>query len=226
MYNIEITGTVFQKTAEKIEKIVDVCIKNKIEITASLFMKKAEEIEKIIEVCNKNNIKITGSLFLRSALDIEKIVDVCIKNKIEITASLFMKKAEEIEKIIEVCKKNKIEIIGSLFMKTSSELNKSIEYVKNNYGSEYLKPLIINKKAEYLKEVFEYLNALGVLKYVVNSSSILTLTLTEIKERKEFIESIGEDIIDKRGKFNSIFGLSRKNYKNKLEEISINKQNK
>ena len=38
------------------------------------------------------------------------------------------------------------------------------------------------------------------------------MTLEQIKEREKFIEEQGESIIDERGKFNSIFGMSKKNY--------------
>ena len=58
---------------------------------------------------------------------------------------------------------------------------------------------------------------MGVLEYVINSSSILSLTLREIKERKEYIELICEPIVLDNGKFNSIFGMTRKNYQKKVE---------
>ena len=45
------------------------------------------------------------------------------------------------------------------------------------------------------------------------------LTLDEIQERQRFIESIGESIVSPNGsKFNSIFGLSKKNYAKKVEK--------
>ena len=51
----------------------------------------------------------------------------------------------------------------------------------------------------------------------------MSLTLDEIKERQAFIESIGEPIV-KENKFNSIFGLSRKNYQKKVKEYEEKKK--
>ena len=83
-----------------------------------------------------------------------------------------------------------------------------------------MKSLIVIKDKKYLEKVFPYLEKLGVLDVVINSSSILTLSLEEIIERKDFIELLdGEMVVD--GKFNSIFGLSKKNYQ-KRKELIIN----
>ena len=211
--NIPITSSVFKKTSEEIERIIKVCRENNIPITGSVFHKTAEEIEKIIEVCRKNNIPITGSVFLKTSEEIEKIIEVCRENNISITGSVFYKTAEEVEKIIEVCKKNNIPITGSIFLKATEEIEKSINYIKENYGQAYLTPLIINKNVEHLKNVLPYLESLGVLPYVVKSASILTLTLDEIKERKDFVESNNDTLVLQNGRFNSIFGVSRANYK-------------
>ncbi len=211
--NIPITGGVFNKAADEIKKIIAVCKKNNISITGSVFLKTADEIKKIIEVCKKNNIPITGNVFLKTADEIEKIIAVCKKNSISITGSVFYRTACELEKIVEVCKKNNIPITSSVFQKTVDELEKSIDYVKSTYGNAYLQPLIVNKNVEYLKVVLPYLDSLGVLPFVVKSASILTLSLEEIIERKEYIESIGEELVLSNGRFNSIFGMSRANYK-------------
>ena len=211
--NIPITSSVFKKTSEEIERIIKVCRENNIPITGSVFHKTAEEIEKIIKVCKENNIPITGNIFLKTSKDIKKIIKVCIENNIPITGSVFYKTAEEVEKIIEVCKKNNIPITGSIFLKATEEIEKSINYIKENYGQAYLTPLIINKNVEHLKNVLPYLESLGVLPYVVKSASILTLTLDEIKERKDFVESNNDTLVLQNGRFNSIFGVSRANYK-------------
>ena len=209
---IKPTGTVFIRTAEEIEKIVEVCNKNGIELTGSVFMKTVEEIEKIAEVCNKNDIELTGTIFMKTAEEIEKIVKVCKTNGIEPTGSVFMKTAEEIEKIVEVCKKNGIEITGSIFVKSASKLEECIEYVRKDFGEKYLLPLIVSKNIKTLEKVLPYLKEKGYLEYIKGSASILSLTLEQIKEREKFIEEQGESIIDERGKFNSIFGMSKKNY--------------
>ena len=61
-------------------------------------------------------------------------------------------------------------------------------------------------------QVLPYLQQLNVLEIVINSASILTLKLEEIEERKSVLDMQGIPMVDERGKFNSIFGLSRKKY--------------
>ena len=220
-YNIEITGTVFMKGAEEIEKIIEVCKKYNIGITVTVFRQSAEEIEKIIEVCKKYNIEITGSVFLKSAEEIEKIIEICKKYNIEITGSGFLKSAEEIEKITEVCKKYNIEITGSVFLKKSSSLQKTIDFIIENYDERYLTPLIIIKEPKHLSEVMPYLDSLGVLEFIINSASILTLTKEEIEKRVEIIKLFGEDIV-KNGKFNSVFGMNKTRLNKKLNSYKDN----
>ena len=220
-YNIEITGSVFMKNAEEIEKITEVCKRYNIEITGTVFMKNAEEIEKIVEVCKKYNIEITGTVFMKNAEEIEKIIEVCKRYNIEITGSVFMKSAEEIEKIIEVCKKYNIEITGSVFLKKSSSLQKTIDFIIENYDERYLTPLIIIKEPKHLSEVMPYLDSLGVLGFIINSASILTLTKEEIEKRVEIIKLLGEDIV-KNGKFNSVFGMNKTRLNKKLNSYKDN----
>ena len=189
------------------------CKKNNIPVTGNVFLKTAEEIENIIKVCRENNIPITGSVFLKTSEEIEKIIKVCKENNIPITGNIFLKTSKDIKKIIKVCIENNIPITGSIFLKATEEIEKSINYIKENYGQAYLTPLIINKNVEHLKNVLPYLESLGVLPYVVKSASILTLTLDEIKERKDFVESNNDTLVLQNGRFNSIFGVSRANYK-------------
>ena len=220
-YNIEIKGNVFQKNADEIEKIVKVCKTYNIEITGSVFQKNADEIEKIVEVCKKYNIEITGSVFMKSAEEIEKIVEICKKYSIEITGSIFKQNAEEIEKIVEVCKKYDIEVTGSVFLKKSSSLQKTINFIIENYDERYLTPLIITKEPKHLSEVMPYLDSLGVLEFIINSASILTLTKEEIEKRVEIIKLLGEDIV-KNGKFNSVFGMNKTRLNKKLNSYKDN----
>ena len=219
-YNIAISGSVFNKTAEEIEKIILVCQKYNIAITGSVFSKKAEEIEKIVLVCKKYNLEISGSVFNKTAEEIEKIVLVCKKYNLEISGNVFLKTAEEIEKIVLVCQKYNIAITGSVFNKTAEEIEDSCIYIESKYGDVYLKALIVNKNKKHLEKVLPYLEELGVLPIVINSASILTLKLEEIIERKSVLDKLGEPMV-KKNKFNSIFGLSRKNYQKKLEELNI-----
>mgnify|MGYP004566345397 CR=1 FL=1 len=167
-------------------------------------------IEKILD---DKSLIISAACSWKTIDEIEKIITVCQKNNVPITGSVFYKTADEIDKIIVVCNENKISITGSIFMKNANELEKSIDYVKNTYGKTYLKPLIVNKNVEYLKIVLPYLDSLNVLPVVIKSASILSLTLDEIIERKEYIESIGEELVLPNGRFNSIFGMSRANYR-------------
>ena len=220
-YNIEITGSVFYKSADEIEKIIEICKKYNIEITGSVFLKSAEEIEKIIEVCKKYNIEITGTVFMKSADEIEKIIEVCKKYNIEITGTVFLKSADEIEKIIEVCKKYNIEITGTVFLKKSSSLQKTIDFIIENYDERYLTPLIITKEPKHLSKVMPYLDSLGVLEFIINSASILTLTKEEIEKRVEIIKLLGEDIV-KNGKFNSVFGMNKTRLNKKLNSYKDN----
>ena len=216
---INLSAAISIISVEEIEKIIEVCQKNNIEITGSVFKRTSEEIEKIVEVCQRNNIEITGSVFLKPSEEIEKIVEVCQRNNIEITGSVFLKTAEEIEKIVEVCQENNVEITGSIFLKTAKDLSDSIEYIKNNYGESFLKPLIITKNVKYLMKVFPYLEKLHVLDAVIASASILTLKLEEIEERKAILDMQGIEMVNEKGKFNSIFGLSRKKYKELKRKI-------
>ena len=220
-YNIEITETVFRQSTAEIEKIIEVCKKYNIEITGSVFLKSAEEIEKIVEVCKKYNIEIKGNVFRQSTAEIEKIIEVCKKYNIEITGSVFLKSAEEIEKITEVCKKYNIEITGSVFLKKSSSLQKTIDFIIENYDERYLTPLIIIKEPKHLSEVMPYLDSLGVLEFIINSASILTLTKEEIEKRVEIIKLLGEDIV-KNGKFNSVFGMNKTRLNKKLNSYKDN----
>lgn len=178
-----------------------------------------------------DNIKYFISLGFEDTEDIferQVLIFICPKEEFRVKINNLIKQLgnnyiEEIEKIIEVCKRNNIQITGSIFLKTSEEIEKSINYIKENYGQAYLTPLIINKNVEHLKNVLPYLESLGVLPYVVKSASILTLTLDEIKERKDFIESNNDTLVLQNGRFNSVFGLSKANYKKLTNKSSITK---
>ena len=218
--NIAPSGTVFHRTANEIEKIIKVCKENNIVPSGNVFKRSANEIEEVIKVCKKNNIDPSGNVFLKSASEIEEIIKVCKKNNIDPSGNVFLKSASEIEEIIKVCKENNIDLAGSIFLKSAKQLQNNIDYVKNNYGVEYLTPLIVCKNLKQLEEIMQYLKEKGVLEILINSASILTLKLDEIKDREKFILSIGETITT-NGKFNSIFGLSRKNYQIKKEKYKV-----
>lgn len=220
---IKLSAAKSGKDVDEIKKIEQVCKENGIKITGSVFKRTAVEIKEIAKECQKNGIEITGTVFLRTAAEIKEIVEVCKENGIEVTGSVFKRTAAKIKEIVEVCKENRIEITGSIFLKNSKQLKENIEYIKQNYGEEYLTPLIVSKNLKHLQKTLPYLQSIGALETTKTSASILLLTLEEIKERQEFIESIGETIV-KGDKFNSIFGLSRKNYQKKVKEYEEKKK--
>ena len=191
--------------------------KKYIEQITSILRVPVERIQEIEERCpelTKNNV-LSAAISRRT---IQEIIKVCKENGIEATGNVFQRTAKEIEKIIKVCNENKIEITGSIFLKKSKQLKENIEFIKQNYGEEYLTPLIISKNLKNLQKILPYLQSIGVLETVKNSASILKLTLEEIKERQAFAEKIGEPIV-KNGRFNSIFGMPRKNYQKKVKEF-------
>ena len=205
----------FKRTSEEVRKIIELCQKYDIKITGSVFKRTTFELEQIIKVCLDNDIKPFGSIFNKSSLEIEKIINICKRKNVKVANSMFNMPAEEVEKIIDLCQKNGIKIKGTVFLKPSYELEKTITYIKNNYGDEFLKPLIIVKSPLYLQEVFSYLAKYGTLNIVPDSSSILSLSLEEIKERHEILKLIGSDLVADN-KFNSIFSMSRKAYAKKF----------
>ena len=220
--NVEITGSVFLKDSFEVDKIIDTCRKHNIPISGSVFRRDALEIEDIVAVCNELGIEVSGTVFLRKADEIRKIHDVCSKYGIELTATVFKKSALEIEEIVQVCERYGLEVTGTLFKKSASSLEKSMKYVKENYGGIYMVPLIVVTDFNHLQKVFPYLEKKGTLSAVVDSPAILTLKYDEMLEREKVISSIGqEDVIN--GRFNSIYGLSRKLYDKKLTEIELGK---
>ena len=221
LMTINRTTSILRCNKDRIIDIEKYGLSKDVTISASVSRRTIYEIEKIIEICKKYNIEIKGNVFLKSAEEIEKITEVCKKYNIEITGSVFHKSAEEIEKIIEICKKYDIEVTGSVFLKKSSRLQKTIDFIIENYDERYLTPLIIIKEPKHLSEVMPYLDSLGVLGFIINSASILTLTKEEIEKRVEIIKLLGEDIV-KNGKFNSVFGMNKTRLNKKLNSYKDN----
>ena len=220
---IEVTGSVFKRTAAEIKEIVEVCEENGIEAIGTVFKRTAAEIKEIVKVCQENGIEVTGNVFRRTAAEIKEIVEVCNDNGIEVTGSIFLRTGEEIKEIVKVCQENGIEITGSIFTKNSKQLKENIEYIKQNYGEEYLTPLIVSKNLKHLQKTLPYLQSIGALETTKTSASILLLTLEEIKERQAFIKNIGETIVID-GKFNRIFGMPKKRYQKKVKEYEEKKK--
>ena len=215
------TTSILRCNKDRIINIEKYGLSKDVTISASISRRTIYEIEEIIKICKKYNIEITGTVFRQSAGEIEKIIEICKKYNIEITGSVFMKSADEIEKIVEICKKYNIEITGTVFLKKSSSLQKTIYFIIENYDERYLTPLIIIKEPKHLSEVMPYLDSLGVLEFIINSASILTLTKEEIEKRVEIIKLLGEDIV-KNGKFNSVFGMNKTRLNKKLNSYKDN----
>ena len=189
--------------------------------TTSILRFKKDRIIDIEKYGLSKDVTISASISRRTIYEIEEIIEVCKTYNIEIKGNVFKQNAEEIEKIIEVCKKYNIEITGSVFLKKSSRLQKTIDFIIENYDERYLTPLIIIKEPKHLSEVMPYLDSLGVLEFIINSASILTLTKEEIEKRVEIIKLLGEDIV-KNGKFNSVFGMNKTRLNKKLNSYKDN----
>ena len=128
---------------------------------------------------------------------------------------------DECEKIMKVCKANKIEIAGSVFLRTSKQLKENVEYINENFGKEYILPLIVSKSKKNLEKVLPFLKEKGVLTTLKTSASILYLTKEEIEDRMRYLEKHKQPFIVDNGKkmiFDSVFGLSRKKYKELVEK--------
>lgn len=219
---IEVTGSVFAKGPSELEKIIETCRRHNIEISGSVFRRDAEEIEEIVKVCKECGIKVSGTVFLRRADEIRKIYDVCRKYDVPMSANVFKKSADEIEAIVKVCEKYKVDVSTSLFSKSAGSLEKSIKYIKDNYGDLYITPLVLVTDVNHLKKVFPYLENKGTLSAVISTPAILSLKFDEILEREKFISSLGQEQVVS-GKFNSIYGLSRKRYEIRKNEIANKK---
>ena len=184
-------------------------------------------VERIKEIEKLNLDKDTTLSAAVSRLSIDDIVadvQICRENNVDLkdNVTVFNRTADEIKDIIEVCRENNIKITGSVFSRAADKLQSSMDFIKEHYDSSYLTPLIIVKDAKHLSKVFPYLDELGVLETVRQSASILGLKLDEIRERKNFVDSIGEPMVLENGKFNSVFGMSRKKYAERVSNVKKN----
>ena len=222
--NVDPKGNVFFKTADEIKDVIEVCRENNIEPKGVVFKRTTDEIKDIVKICRENNIDPNGNVFKRTADEIKDIIEFCRENNIDPkgNVSVFRRTADEIKDIVKVCRKNNIKITGRVFSRTADKLQSSINFIKVHYDSSYLTPLIIVKDAKHLSKVFPYLDELGVLETVRQSASILDLPLDDIRERKKFVDSIGEPMVLENGKFNSVFGMSRKRYAKRVSNVKKN----
>ena len=69
----------------------------------------------------------------------------------------------------------------------SKQLQETIDYIVENYGREYLTPLVVSKNIKNLKRVLPYIEEKGVIETIITSSAILSFTLEKIEERVAFV---------------------------------------
>ena len=207
---IEITGSVFLRTAAEIKEIVEVCKENGMEATGNVFRRTAVEIKEIVEICKENAIEVTGSVFKRTAAEIKEIVEVCKENGIEITGSVFLRTEAEIKEIVEVCKENGIEVTGSVFLKTAEEIKEIVEVCKEN-GIEATGSVFLRTAAE-IKEIVEVCRENGI----EVTGSVFKRTAAKIKEIVEVCKENGIEITG------SIFSKNSKQLKGNIEYIKQN----
>lgn len=216
--NVEITGSVFLKDAVEVGNIIDTCRKHNIPISGSCFRRDADEIDDIVDVCNELGISISGTVFLRNADEIRKIYNICTKYGIAISANTFKKSADEICDIVNVCRKHNVDVTATMFKKSASSLDKSLTYVSESFGRSYMIPLIITVEKNHLQKVMPYLASKGTVEALISSPAILGLKFEEILEREKMVQAVGEsDVVN--GRFNSIYGLSRKHYEAKKKVV-------
>ena len=90
------------KDVDEIKKIEQVCKKNGIEITGSVFMRTAAEIKEIVEVCKENGIEITGSIFLKNLKQLKENIEYIKQNYGEeyLTHLIVSKNLKHLQKIL------------------------------------------------------------------------------------------------------------------------------
>ena len=184
---IEVTGSVFKRTAAEIKEIVEVCKENGIEVTGNVFSRTAAEIKEIVEVCKENGIEATGSVFYRTAAEIKEIVEVCKENGIEATGSVFLRTAAEIKEIVEVCRENGIEVTGSVFKRTAAKIKEIVEVCKEN-GIE-ITGSIFSKNSKQLKGNIEYIKQNYGEEYL--TPLIVSKNLKHLQKTLPYLQSIG-----------------------------------
>ena len=184
---MEATGNVFRRTAVEIKEIVEICKENAIEVTGSVFKRTAAEIKEIVEVCKENGIEVTGNVFSRTAAEIKEIVEVCKENGIEATGSVFLRTAAEIKEIVEVCRENGIEVTGSVFKRTAAKIKEIVEVCKEN-GIE-ITGSIFSKNSKQLKGNIEYIKQNYGEEYL--TPLIVSKNLKHLQKTLPYLQSIG-----------------------------------
>ena len=211
-------GVVFTKSVDEIREIVDVCrrLGIKYQDGGCIFTRDRKHIESVVNLCFEYGINYQkgGTIFERNLESIKKIVDICKMYGVDYRkcSSVFSSKTDDLEGILKICCDNNFECSGAILQRNPKYVQESIDYVRENFGEEFVTKAIVSHKREHLKEVLPYLEESGYLTALLGrSTTILTLSLDEIKEREEVVRREGEEVIVD-GSFNITFGHTRKNY--------------
>lgn len=121
--------------------------------------------------------------------------------------------------LVQTCVDNGIEAKGCIFSTNPDKLKRSIGYVRNNYGEDYVQRLIVCQNPERLKKILPYLESKEYLGGLLKGTAILSLTFDEVIERENFLKERGEQVLID-GKFNPVFGWTRKKFKNVKNNVA------
>ena len=202
----------------KVRTILDLEIfKEKTELlTASVFIKDAKEIEKIVslEIFKEKTELLTATVFRKDAKEIEKIVSLEIfKGKPELlTATVFQKDAKEIENIVslEIFKEKPELITASVFQKDAKEIENIVSLEIFKEKPELLTASVFIKDAKSIQEKYDYIIYELNNPDLLNPTIMYRITMKEFIAKLNYLESNNIDVVDERGKINSIFGMSNK----------------
>ena len=150
--------------------------------------------EKLLDNDYIKNVKIKRTLSRKIYIEIEEYNPICIYNN-----KLVLSSTKSVDNIYNV---NYVPYVID---------------IDNIHYREFLIPQIIIYNPEHLRTVLAYMFGKRELQTVINSPSILKLTVTEIVEREIFIRSRGEDLVI-NGVFNPIFGWSKTKFSQELEK--------
>ena len=208
----------FKRKPYEVIEILDICKEKNLKISSNTFRRNSEEFKDIVAECERQGIQPKGTVFKCNAAEIKEIFEIyqeLLNDKP--TYNAFNKKPNEVRSIITLCQSHNIPITGILYDRTKAELEDTINFLKAAYGEEFLIPQIIIYDKEHLTSVLAYLYGKRELKTVINSPSILKLTVTDIVEREILIRQRQEEMVV-NGEFNPIFGWSKTKYKEELEK--------
>lgn len=151
-----------------------------------------ERVEGVIAVCNKYEVEITGNIFNRTPEDAEKIILICREHNLDVDSmkTIFRRVPKEVEDIIRICEENNIPVEPIIFYSRPNQLKNTISFV-SRYGRQYLKPPLLAKDLDKLKESMPYMARIGLLKYSISDPSVLELSEEEIRERTAIIMYLG-----------------------------------